>query len=327
MEELHSLLTRSGIVTRKELNKWSRVGAVQLNHSVQALDVRVKAGDSIKLQYDEFLVKQVDDRDRLRVDPVSEVPDLIRGKHRVHCGYHKCLTMYYRKVFNRLCNSPLFRGEFRHFYHRFDVFLRECNNYNISSVSGFYLNPDQFEDIRISRFIRDPRDLLISGYFYHKRSAEDWCDIKNPSEQDWKIVNGTIPQNLPSGQSLAEFLNTASMEEGLIAEMDFRRKHYNSMLEWPDVHPQIKTFRYEDLMGNEVNVFDKIFKFYELPYYLRKIGLFYAERYSAKKRLGQYNHIRDASSGQWRKHFTPALLDRFNSEYGEVLEKYGYPLD
>jgi pyruvate/2-oxoglutarate dehydrogenase complex dihydrolipoamide dehydrogenase (E3) component len=57
----------------------------------------------------------------------------------------------------------------------------------MTSLSGHALDLDQFEDIKVIRFIRDPRDLIISGYFYHKRGGEDWCDYKNPTTVDYTL--------------------------------------------------------------------------------------------------------------------------------------------
>lgn len=73
------------------------------------------------------------------------------------------------------------------------------------------------------RVIRDPRDLIMSGYYYHKRAAEPWCKTVDPTEDHpaWKKVRGCVPTNLPSGYSLTGYLNEASLEEGLLAEIDF----------------------------------------------------------------------------------------------------------
>jgi hypothetical protein len=151
----------------------------------------------------------------------------------IHCSYHKCLTSYYK-------------------------------NYKIASVNNHCIDFSRFDDgsLRLSRFIRDPRDLVISGYFYHKRAAEPWCNVSNPTEADWRVVNGNIPEQLSNGQSYASYLQNVDMEDGLICEIDFRKKHFDGMAQWRD-RDSILTIRYEDIIGHEEKVFDRVFSFYE----------------------------------------------------------------
>jgi hypothetical protein len=252
----------------------------------------------------------------------------IGGRSRIHCSYHKCLTSYFQKVASRLFRSSLGpAGEYRHFNSRIDDFYRDCEKYAIASVNNHVLDLNRFEDVRVTRFVRDPRDLVVSGYFYHKRAAEPWCDIVAPTQEDWAVVNGTIP-DLPLGsRSYARYLNEVSLEEGLLAELAFRRDHFESMSRWDDEDSRIEVFRYEEILGHEPEVFDRIFRFFELPFSSRQIGLHYVRRFRAGNRARRPGHIRDPRSGQWRDHFTPAVTARFNQEYGDLLDRLGYPAD
>jgi hypothetical protein len=252
----------------------------------------------------------------------------IGGRRRVHCSYHKCLTSYFQKVASRLFRSsfgPL--GDYRHFNSRIDEFYRDCEKYAVASVNNQVLDLDRFEDVRVTRFVRDPRDLVVSGYFYHKRSAEPWCEVVAPTKEDWAIVNGTIPDALLGRRSFAQYLNEVSLEEGLLAELEFRRRHFESMSRWRDDDSRIEVFRYEEILGNETEVFDRIFRFFELPFSARQIGLHYVRKFRAGNRSGRGDHIRDPRSGQWRDHFTPAVTAKFNQEYGDLLDRLGYSFD
>lgn len=173
--------------------------------------------------------------------------------------------------------------------------------------------------------MRDPRDLIVSGYFYHKRSAERWCEIVAPTKEEWAVVNGTIPGALTGRRSFAGYLNEVSVEEGLLAEMEFRRCHFEGKRSWRDDDPRVEVFRYEEILGNESEVFDRIFRFYGIPFVSRKIGLHYAHKFRAANRASRAGHIRDPRGGQWREHFTPLVAARFNQEYGDLIEKLGYP--
>ena len=173
----------------------------------------------------------------------------------------------------------------------------------------------------------DKVDLIVSGYFYHKRAAEPWCEIVAPSREDWAVVNGTIPDLLVGRRSYAQYLNEVSLEEGLLAELAFRRHHFESMGRWDEEDSRIEVFRYEEILGHEAEVFDRIFRFFELPFSARQIGLHHVRRFRASNRGRRSGHIRDPRSGQWRDHFTPAVTAKFSQEYGDLIDRLGYPAD
>ena len=252
----------------------------------------------------------------------------IGGRRRVHCSYHKCLTAYFQAVVRRLFHSPFGPdGEYRHFDSRIDAFYRDCEVYAVASVNNHVLDLDRFEDIRVTRFVRDPRDLIVSGYFYHKRGAEPWCDVVAPTKEDWEVVNGTIPAALSGRRSFAQLLNEISLEEGLLAELEFRRSHFEGMRAWRTDDPRVEVFRYEEILGNEAEVFERVFRFFELPFIARQIGLHYARKFRASNSSNRNDHIRDPRSGQWREIFPHTVAKKFNEEYGDLAEKLGYPLD
>jgi hypothetical protein len=257
----------------------------------------------------------------------------------VHCSYHKCLTVYSNRVFIALYNRilKLSRG-YRHFNSLLEEFYNECDNYKISSINNHVLDLDRLgKDLRVTRFIRDPRDLVISGYFYHRRGAEPWCNIIDPKEENWKVVNGCIPQGMASGQSFSAYLQSISQEDGLIAEIDFRRNHFTSMGQWPKDDSRVILFRYEDILGNELKVFSEMFSFYGLSWPEKNLGLALADYFSAEKqsrrsskqigksKSGQFSqHIRKSDSGQWKDYFTPKVSEYFNKSHADILEIYGY---
>lgn len=259
--------------------------------------------------------------------------ETIDGKIRVHAGYHKCLTVFTKKVYNGLCKHRLFNRRissvkrFRHFFHRIQPFYDQCQQFDICSVSGNYIDLDRFEDIRVARLIRDPRDLIVSSYFYHKRAGEAWCKQVNPTDEDWEEVRGAVPANLPTDYSLTRYLKEVAVEEGLHAEMEFRKYHFQSMLEWPEDDPRVMLFRYEDIIGNEARAYRKILSFFGFSLPTRIIGGRLAQQFSSKSKHAEVKHIRNPYSGQWREHFTPGLTRRFNELYGEILNRYGYSLD
>ena len=59
----------------------------------------------------------------------------------VHCSYHKCLTVYYRKVLTTLYKRTLrFRRGYKHFNSFIDDFYQESNSYKVASVNNHALD-------------------------------------------------------------------------------------------------------------------------------------------------------------------------------------------
>jgi len=244
---------------------------------------------------------------------------------RVHSSFHKCLTMlFYRTMDDALNKYTLsFKKKYRHFESIEGLFYNLNKDYYINSINNFAPDLLQFqEDFRITRFVRDPRDLVVSGYFYHKRGAEPWFRFKNPTAKYWSDINGNVPLGMGRGQTYAEYLNSLSKEEGLKAEIEFRMHHLTSMLDWPEDN-RIKLFRYEDIIDNQAGAFEDIVSHYEIEGFTRKRILHFSKMYALENRRGD-KHIRNSSTGQWRAHFTPELNEYFLERYSDILDRYNY---
>lgn len=325
-ENLHRLLARSGIGLPAEIVNNLARGRIILNGQVAAAGSRACAGDTILIGRLEYRIVASRNSGHLRVLPERENDAPIAGRHLVQCGYHKCLTMYYRKVMSKTTRSPLTSaGNFTHFFHRLDEFYRRCADFPVASISGHAIDLDRFDEVRVTRFMRDPRDLLVSGYYYHLRSAESWCDLVEPEDSDWQVVNGKVPAALPAGLSFAQYLKQATLQQGLLAELDFRQYHFDSMLQWPQQDPRVMLVRYEDLVNNEAETYDRMFEFYGFNRMARFVGRHYARRYRAARRQARSRHIRNSSAGQWRQLFSSELTQEFYRRYRDLLERYNYP--
>lgn len=242
----------------------------------------------------------------------------------IHCSYHKNLTVYFKRVMHAMYNRILFTSKgYHHFHSSLERFYEEHDQYRISSINNHLLDLDRLGDFRITRFVRDPRDLVISGYFYHKRSAEKWCDVVGPDPQEWTALNKKLPEAMPSDMSYAQYLQNLSLEEGLIAEIEFRERHFDAMLNWPEDEKRIKVFRYEDILGNETETFRQIIEHYGLSHMEKWLAGKLAYRYSASNRKGS-KHIRNPKSNQWKEHFTPKVNAYFEERHHALLTRYGY---
>ena len=83
------------------------------------------------------------------------------------------------------------------------------------------------------------------------------------------------------------------------------------------------TIRYEDLLTNEGTTFEALFKFYGFSWVRRCVGVHAARKLSASNQDSR-PHIRDPSTGQWKKHFTPRIKRYFDERYGDLVERLGY---
>lgn len=245
---------------------------------------------------------------------------------RIHASYHKCLTMYFFRTANAGLNKLALsrKKKYEHFESIQGVFYNQMQDYYLCSINNFAPKLENIQsDFRITRFIRDPRDLIVSGYFYHKRGAEPWFRFKNPTEAYWSAINGHVPDNMPKSDSFAEYLNRFNESDGMLKEMEFRKYHLESMRQWPE-DPRIKTFKYEDVILDQVGTFSKILDHLEIDNFEKKKLLFFANKYALKNRT-QDNHIRDPKAGQWKTYFTPEMNAHFVREYGDILDRYAYP--
>jgi len=73
--------------------------------------------------------------------------------------------------------------------------------------------------------IRDPRDMIVSGYFSH---------LKSHSEQDW-----------PELTEHRKRLQSLSKEDGLLAELDFSRQFLDDLATWSYSDPNILELRFD----------------------------------------------------------------------------------
>ena len=236
--------------------------------------------------------------------------------------------MYFINVMTNVFNKNYLvrqKDEYHHFESIEGVFYNRVHRYKLCSTNSFAIETDRLsEDFRITRFIRDPRDLIISGYFYHKRGAEPWFRMKNPTNKYWNPINGNVPKGMldKPEYSYADYLSSLNLEEGLLAEIEFRKFHLESMRMWK-VDNRIKLFKYEDILSNEEEVFGQIADHLELSSGEKSKVLKQARKFSLKNQ-SKNKHVRNPKANQWKEHFTDKVSGEFNRTYGDILDLYGY---
>ncbi len=247
---------------------------------------------------------------------------------RIHSSYHKCLTMLFFRIMDKTYNwMPFRKKRYIHYESIQGKFYNKYHKYTVCSCNGFAIDTRKLKgEFRITRFIRDPRDLIVSGYHYHKKGAEPWFRTPHLTPKYFEAINAAVPSKIKEHQTYAEYLNSVSLEEGLLAELEFRKYHFESMLEWKE-HEHIRLYKYEDILGNEKEIWNDIFDFYELSFWDKKIANIFLSYYVSDSYVSKDKHIRNKKSGQWREVLTPYVVDVFNQKYKDILLRYDYPLE
>jgi len=207
---------------------------------------------------------------------------------------------------------------------------------------------ERLSGVRGVHVIRDPRDIIVSGYFSHKNS--------HPVE------------HLPHMAAHRERLRAVSKEEGLLLEMDYAASEMADLASWNYDHPDILELKMEELTSQPYEGFLEIFSFLgvleDRPYTLAErmrtwstalrnrlaqqhprlealqqrvpvtgellLGRVFDHRYSKKaggRSKGTANtqsHYRKGVSGDWRNHFTPGHVQAFKDRFGTLVSDLGY---
>jgi hypothetical protein len=189
---------------------------------------------------------------------------------------------------------------------------------------------------RGAHIIRDPRDLIISGYYYHLWTKEKWAitpirDIPEDMERIWSLLPVQDIKHL----SYQQYLQSLSREEGIIAEM--RRAatgDIQEMLDWDYDNENFFEFKYEDIMSDEQGILRQLFLHYGFTDSAVERSMEIAHRFSfeqrTKRKVGEVDgksHMRSGKLGQWKTEFTEGHKSCFKSLLGEGLIKLGYEGD
>jgi hypothetical protein len=104
-----------------------------------------------------------------------------------HFSYHKCLTSYYQSVVRAL--SAEFGFYYEHFtsdYPRFEQAALNDPRRRVLSVNNRSdIAWERLPEYRGSHFIRDPRDLVVSGFYGR---AKHGASIRDSSGDIWSRI-------------------------------------------------------------------------------------------------------------------------------------------
>jgi hypothetical protein len=192
-----------------------------------------------------------------------------------------------------------------------DIFIQDHSRVDMIALRG--KNPAR--PVRCVHIIRDPRDVVISGCFYHVKTTEKWANKPKP-EYGGKTYREAISA-LPDDQAK------------LVFEMEHTAaKTIRDMLAWNYQDKDCLEIRYEDIINDsEFRVFRPMMQFlgFEGAELDRALEIVQANSLfgGAKKETSDV-HVRSGESRQWRKTFTPELKAEFKRLHPDALQRLGY---
>jgi len=266
-------------------------------------------------------------------------------------GHHKCASSWISNILIHVC---LELGVKYNHFHSSDDFNNDMQNYlsqNQIDIFGYgNANYDKVKDMKnIIGFhiYRDPRDLLISAYFSHLNShpTDIWPELINHRKQ----------------------LEELSVEEGLLAELDFNNQIFDEISKWDYSDSRFLNVKMESLTKEPYSGFLDIFSFIglldesdfrlssRLNYWIRSrvnrltsftsfakmkkipapqlLSIVYMRRFSKmaggrKKGVEEKNsHYRSGVAGDWKKYFSEDIKTVFKQRHGQLMINLGYEKD
>lgn len=235
----------------------------------------------------------------------GEQPELI-----VHGCHHRTGTVWFRRVLSAVAEHyglQFFKGDQEDLRSSVEVFMQDHSKINTAQLSSY----------RGSHMIRDPRDMVVSGYHFHKWTDEAWAHV--PSEQH-------------GGRTFQERLQETDKKEGLMIEIErFCKSDLQDMLHWDYDDPRIIEIKYEEIMANEGQHFAAIFRHYgfdeQAVQRSVEIARVFSFRNVSKRSVGdveEETHLRSGKSKQWQDHFDEDHKAYFKQLAGNAVVQLCY---
>lgn len=183
-------------------------------------------------------------------------------------------------------------------------------------------------------FIRNPYEIIVSGYLYHKRCNEKWCITKNLSYYDWwsqthflqseKIKNKKSLDNsiFCKDSTYQETLNSLNQDDGIIFEMkNVAKLTIEGMCDFNYFESKnVINVKLENLIHDYDHEISKILDFLEINNNERLISCL--DQNSIKKQ-GVNNHVtnKNLDKDRYLQYFNDKLFEEFNLIYKEYIPK------
>ena len=197
---------------------------------------------------------------------------------------------------------------------------------------------------RAIRVVRDPRDIWVSGYLYHRRCREEWCTNTNFDSSapityprvDYSVEH--YPESWKGaylawlgGKSYQENLLERDREAGLAFELaGYTGRTLDAMRGWKLATPDLLQVQLEAVMCDFDGALGAIFKHVgfsdgECAQAIELARPHDVARMSDET-LAENRHIHSRTISKWRDFLSAAEIDEFERRYGDVIADLGYRL-
>lgn len=249
---------------------------------------------------------------QFNINPAVSFESTCELPYKVLVGtHHKTGTVWLKVIFEAICNAYSLRfvvgspGEAAELEApgSFDVFFHPHSRFDFDKLEL---------PIRGLHIVRDPRDIILSGCFYHQKSSESWLHT---------------PREYLGGRTYQEAINSrGTLEDKILFEMENAgRATIDELIRWDYTRPSFYEVKYEDLvLDADLVLFHNIFSFLGFPGSFLPGVLAIAYRSSIFSGQVSSGHVRSAEAGQWRRYFTRSHNERFLELFGDILIRLGY---
>lgn len=199
---------------------------------------------------------------------------------------------------------------------------------------------------RAVHLIRDPREVLVSGYLYHRHTAEAWCTHVPPTSLPDVIGYPLVPHELASrdresqvaylrrldGRSYQQRLLASDATTGLLFELEnYASWTIDEMASWATLRDErVLTLRLEYVMASHEEAFERIARHLRLRWYERLVLARVARRHDlarkTERELASMEHVHQPEPDRWKRYLNGAVLDRLDELCGESIRLLGYSL-
>ncbi len=198
------------------------------------------------------------------------------------------------------------------------------------SINNAVIYPGRkfFDKARMIHLIRHPKDLIISGYHYHKKGSETWNTMSMPKRKFYRflleldhVLSDQEKKLLHPEVTYQELLQGLPFEKGMMAEMVWLKyiKSFNPLTYYQS--PLLPTYRFEEIMEDPVEGVRKICQHWQLS---EKETAYYCDRAAHYNRNPSYP-IRNSAAYQYKEIYTKELNRFFKQQFNELVTRLDYP--
>ena len=244
----------------------------------------------------------------------------------LHCAHHRCGSTWFQGILKTVAKEyglPFIQEDQSKIENYPCVFYQDHSHVDLT----------QLENYRGSHMIRDPRDVVVSGYYYHLWTEEKWANTPiRELGPNIALYWPLLPIGKIKDMSYRGYLNSVDREEGILAETKRASStDIKDMVEWDYTNEKILELKYEAIIEDEERAFERLFEHYGFHTRAVKRSLAIARRHSFKKKtrrnIGEIknkSHLRSGRSKQWENEFSEMHKEYFKKLHGADLIKLGY---